>query len=303
MVWVQIDDAFDEHPKVSRLGDAAFRAFVEGLCYCNRNLTDGRINRGIARLRGWTRRARELVEAGLWEADADGWLIHDYPQYQPSREEVLAIREERHEARSRAGRMGAAARWQRDGKPHGKPMAKRMATAWQTDGPVPDPVPISPPAIAEGEKRARAEAPEPENAEGDEPASEDRDMRETLLQALPMKFRWEADVRDDIDQFVADFAGRFAEVTAAVAACRREREIPFPRNLRGHLPALPGGSNHGGKHGRNGARNGRAAAPELCPCGSTRWSECGKLAGYCEQCRTQEPISETMLARLGRLEG
>lgn len=89
MVWVQIDDGFDEHPKVARLGDGAFRAFVEGLCYSNRNLTDGRINSGIARLRGWTRRARELVNAGLWEAADDGWLIHDYPQYQPTREQVV----------------------------------------------------------------------------------------------------------------------------------------------------------------------------------------------------------------------
>lgn len=82
MVWVQIDDGFDEHPKVARLGDGAFRAFVEGLCYSNRNLTDGRINSGIARLRGWTRRARELVNAGLWEGDGRGagYRVHDYPE-------------------------------------------------------------------------------------------------------------------------------------------------------------------------------------------------------------------------------
>lgn len=128
-------------------------------------------------------------------------------------------------------------------------------------------------------------------------------MRETLLQALPMKFRWEADIRDDVDQFVADFAGRFAEVTAAIAACRREREIPFPRNLRGHLPAVPGGSNDGGKRGHNGARNGRTAAAERCPCGRTRWADAGGDAGYCEHCGTQEPISTEMLARIGRLEG
>lgn len=153
------------------------------------------------------------------------------------------------------------------------------------------------PLLSQGERRARAEAPEAE------PASEARDMRETLLQALPMKFRWEADIRDDVDQFVADFAGRFAEVTAAIAACRREREIPFPRNLRGHLPAVPGGSNDGGKRGHNGARNGRTAAAERCPCGRTRWADAGGAAGYCEQCGAQEPISTEMLARIGRLEG
>lgn len=162
-------------------------------------------------------------------------------------------------------------------------------------------------ADAEGERRARAASPGAATAEGDEPvpepASEARDMRETLLQALPMKFRWEADIRDDVDQFVADFAGRFAEVTAAIAACRREREIPFPRNLRGHLPAVPGGSNDGGKRGHNGARNGRTAAAERCPCGRTRWADAGGDAGYCEHCGTQEPISTEMLARIGRLEG
>ncbi len=152
-------------------------------------------------------------------------------------------------------------------------------------------------ASAEREKRARAVSPGAATAEGDEPvpepASEARDMRETLLQALPMKFRWEADVRDDIDQFVADFAGRFAEVTAAIAACRREREIPFPRNLRGHLPAVPGGSNDGRKRDARG----RAADPDWCPGRHRRWDE---TDGFCGDCGEQEP-DDHLLRRRGVL--
>ena len=42
MAWVRTDDNTPNHPKIYRAGLAAFGFFQAGLCYCTRNLTDGR---------------------------------------------------------------------------------------------------------------------------------------------------------------------------------------------------------------------------------------------------------------------
>lgn len=95
MVWVKLDDAFVDHPKVDGLSDAAFRLFVSSLCHANRYLTDGfvatdRPPRLVARFK----RALidELVHAGLWSEVDGGWAIHDYLLYNPSRRQVEAER-------------------------------------------------------------------------------------------------------------------------------------------------------------------------------------------------------------------
>lgn len=121
MAWVRLDDEFDEHPKIARVGPFGAWLQVQALCYCNRNLTDGFVplaiaeafmRRGIVRLddagRRWTlgetcgmqgRDVHEadwaavLVEAGMWEVVPGGYRIHDYKHYQPSKAEVLAERQ------------------------------------------------------------------------------------------------------------------------------------------------------------------------------------------------------------------
>lgn len=91
MSWVRLDDGFADHPKIVGLTDAAFRLHITSLCYAARHLTDGAVpRRAIDRL-GITqpaKRARELVDAGLWEVTDDGWSIHDYLEYQPSAEHI-----------------------------------------------------------------------------------------------------------------------------------------------------------------------------------------------------------------------
>lgn len=49
MPWVRIDDGMPQHPKVAAAGPLAFALQIAGLCYCNRNLTDGFIPRAVAR--------------------------------------------------------------------------------------------------------------------------------------------------------------------------------------------------------------------------------------------------------------
>ena len=111
--WLRLDDTFPEHPKVVGLSDAAFRLHVSALCYAHRNLTDGHVPDGWA-LPRLVRAVPSLEAAHLWVPDpeGDGWIIHGYTDWQRSRAEVEDLRKRRTEA----GRKGARARWQNDGK-------------------------------------------------------------------------------------------------------------------------------------------------------------------------------------------
>jgi hypothetical protein len=94
MSWLRIDDTFDEHPKIEPLTDKAFRLHMAGLLYCSRQLTDGFVPlRVLPKLAGYAKRSLiELVDAGLWHPHGDGYKLHDYLDYQRSREQVLADR-------------------------------------------------------------------------------------------------------------------------------------------------------------------------------------------------------------------
>jgi len=130
MAWVRLDDGFAEHPKVLQVGAFGAWVAVQGLCYANRNLTDGFVpfaiaqsfvTRGAVRIDGdaqWTLGETTghagyditdvdwcavLVDAGIWERAPGGYRIHDYEQYQPSKADVLSLREQRADAGRRGG--------------------------------------------------------------------------------------------------------------------------------------------------------------------------------------------------------
>jgi len=92
MTWIKLDDGFPEHRKALQAGDDGCWMFVAGLCYCGRNLTDGFIpDAQVARLTGLRnpmKSAQRLVDAGLWDATDGGFHIHDYAEYQPTKEQV-----------------------------------------------------------------------------------------------------------------------------------------------------------------------------------------------------------------------
>jgi hypothetical protein len=152
--WVRLDDQFAEHPKVMRAGPLAMAMHVAGLCYAARNLTDGIVPRSAAKRLidlddfdvSWSEVLADLLAAGIWTEADDGYEIHDYLEYQPSKAEVEEKRADLHAKRSAAGQKGARARWDKPpaqdgkhGKPDSKPKAKAMADEWQDDGPVPVP--------------------------------------------------------------------------------------------------------------------------------------------------------------------
>lgn len=96
MSWVRLEDTFPEHPKILSVDPEAAWLFVQGLCYANRNLTDGLIpKRAAVAMAGahHTRLIAQLVSSRLWESEREGYRIHDYHEYQPTRQAVLVRRE------------------------------------------------------------------------------------------------------------------------------------------------------------------------------------------------------------------
>ena len=111
MGWVRVSDDFADHEKFANVGPLGIAVWLAGLAYCNRNLTNGRIPRTAANrllyiegLGIFTSNysgedaqvsdgIAELVGAGLWAEQGAHFLVHDYLDYQPSRDEVQAQRE------------------------------------------------------------------------------------------------------------------------------------------------------------------------------------------------------------------
>lgn len=93
MSWVKLDDRFPDNLKVNTLSDAAFRAYVTSICYSARELTDGFIT--VRQAKEWAGKPRVVQELvpGLWELCNDGFRVHDYLKYNPTRKQVTAERE------------------------------------------------------------------------------------------------------------------------------------------------------------------------------------------------------------------
>lgn len=152
MPWVRLDDRFPTHRKVALLSDRAFRLHVSALCWASENLTEGAIlDRElavIARVRGAKTAAKELEAAGLWDRIADGWVIHDYLEYNPDRAKVKAARDanaarqqawrdrKRAEREAKKAAETEAANASRNGVTHTnqKPENNTTATATRHDG-------------------------------------------------------------------------------------------------------------------------------------------------------------------------
>ena len=118
VTWVRLDDNFPGHRKVLAASPEALWLHIEGLCYCAHQQTDGAIpSTALTKLTRFSkpkaaRLAARLVEAGLWEVNGTGWMVHDYLDYNPSRQSL----EEKHESKQRAGRAGGLANAKQGGK-------------------------------------------------------------------------------------------------------------------------------------------------------------------------------------------
>ena len=111
MTWTKLDDGIFDHPKMVKAGEDAANLYVRALVYCNRYLTDGRVEAEVLCVLTRKPDAEKLVEAlvrvGAWEAHPDGgWSVHNFHEHNPTAEQVEARRAEISEKRARAGKVG-----------------------------------------------------------------------------------------------------------------------------------------------------------------------------------------------------
>ena len=93
MPWFRIDDGFWCHPKVLRCTHRAIALWVRAGSWCAQQLTDGYVPASALPMLNATRTdAGQLVKAGLWAVDGDGWRFHQWDERQPTREAVEADR-------------------------------------------------------------------------------------------------------------------------------------------------------------------------------------------------------------------
>lgn len=103
-MWVKLDDRFTDNAKIARLSDKAFRVYVHGLCYSAGALTDGLIPWSKAKSWASVKTIGEMLAADLWREVKLGYQIHDYLEYQQSREQI--------DAKRKQTALAAASRWQ-----------------------------------------------------------------------------------------------------------------------------------------------------------------------------------------------
>jgi len=107
VTWFKVDDGFWSHPKTATLSDAAVTLWVRAGAYSCQHLTDGVIARPVLRLVGTTEAAGELVGVGLWLDHPDGWVFHDWDEYQETSEAVKRRRDDARDRQQRARERAA----------------------------------------------------------------------------------------------------------------------------------------------------------------------------------------------------
>ncbi len=126
MAWIRLDDHIARNHKILQCSPAACWFYVSALGHAQEQLTNGfcadRELPRISHLRYPRAAAEQLARAGLFERidepDRKGYQIHDYLEFNDSKEVVLEKRRLLSETRSKAGKNGAMAKWQ---------------TVWQTE--------------------------------------------------------------------------------------------------------------------------------------------------------------------------
>lgn len=137
MSWFKCDDNLGDHPKVMSLDEKLLPAMgLWVMCgvYSSKHLTDGFVPRKVVRMYGGDRQAKALEKAGLFRPAEGGWILHDYLDWNPSKEQVLKIRADRQAAGQAGGRASGQARAQASASPSAQPNPNPV--------PVPGPTPV-----------------------------------------------------------------------------------------------------------------------------------------------------------------
>ena len=124
--YAKIEHSLYDNPKIVGLSCEAFRAYVEGILYSGKNLTDGFLDERIVSRMWGTQVAEELTSNDpvnpSWQRVEGGWLIYGFTERQNTKQDVDVTRERK--------RAAANARWD---KAKSTNNAQPMQTAYKTD--------------------------------------------------------------------------------------------------------------------------------------------------------------------------
>ena len=105
MTWFRLDDTWLTNPKIQAAGLKGRALWVAAGLHCAQHLTDGVIDKAmlpvLAALAGvgaGRKEASTLVALGLWEDHGESFVVPTWAEYQPLREDVEAIREQKQQA-------------------------------------------------------------------------------------------------------------------------------------------------------------------------------------------------------------
>ncbi len=210
MTWAKLDDAILDNVKIAKAGALGFALHVAGITWCCRNLTDGFIPYG----RVWClldmsvifgellelmptkpqeyedrlldaaldigpvqldKLASKLVAIELWEEVPHGYQIHDFLDYNPTKERVMAERA-RGAERKQSSRNPESVRRMSQAESartsDSVPVMPRVESESASLGPVPVPVPLIP--------KSEREPSAPESQQRIEPYDSDSGIRATV---------------------------------------------------------------------------------------------------------------------------
>lgn len=103
MPWFRLDDRLHCHPKWVKCSHRARSLWSSAASWAGGQGADGIVPRHMLATWGNTvRDAHELESAGLWDAHDDGWVFHNWADFQPTAEQVEADRAAARERQRRA---------------------------------------------------------------------------------------------------------------------------------------------------------------------------------------------------------
>lgn len=271
MSWFRIDDNFDNHPKVLAIPRGAARLRAVGLwtevgTWCARQLTDGLFPPSMVEEKGGSRAdLRWLLEVDLWHALGQGCgtdtcpagvpgqhRMHDYLDWNPSRESRLAERVAAAERQRRARDRARQTRSSHDR--HGVTHAEVQAPSRS-----PRPDPTRPTTAAAAAVGAGPALPPP------------LEILRNALEARKLSVRWDqltVEHHTEIEQLITEH-GDAALVAQALRDYQPNRPIAFAqgwlpgwRQLRkpGDLAAVPDDPCPKPGHAYNGGTTRRCTA-------------------------------------------
>jgi hypothetical protein len=186
---------------------------------------------------------------GLWEVVPDGYMVHDYLDYQPSKERVEATREARAEAGAKGGRQAAASK----NVANSQQIATAVARPGLQQNPTPYPIPYptntqpiddSPPTPSVPETMGPAEPgereiPKAHSASAPRETQEQPEQFTRLWEAYPSRDGVKGSRNAGLAEFVSKPPGEYERMVRAAEiyqlVCGPNGEHRRPKNIESFL--------------------------------------------------------------------